>query len=260
MVPVYNRRDNNYLKVVDKTFAVIETLAQKPDGVRLSDLSRTVKQPKATTFRILYTLSRLGYVEQDRVSGIYRLSSKSRWFVKEEVRETLKRVSRPYLGKLLNKFEQTVNLGLLDRDRILYIEVLEGLRSIRMSNTANTYAPLHCTALGKAILAFLSPEAAEDIMSNLPLTRFTSKTVTSIPALRKQLHEARSRGYAVDDEETERGARCVAAVVFDSRDTPLAAISVSGPITHISPPRVKTIAYAVVKICREISSQLGYLP
>jgi len=254
------QRDNNYLKVVAKTFAVIEALGQKRDGVGLSNLSRMVKQPKATVFRILYTLSQLGYVEQNRVSGTYQLSSKAWWFWKEEVRETIKRVARPFLGRLLNQFEQTVNLGLLDRDRVLYIEVLEGLRSIRMSATANTYAPLHCTALGKVMLAFLKPEAAEEVMSKLLLSKLTSKTVTSIPALRKQLQIVRSREYAVDDQETERGARCVASIVFDSEGTPLAAISVSGPVTHVSSRRVKEIAHAVIEVCREISSQLGHLP
>lgn len=254
-----NERDNNYLKVLAKAFAVIEVLGQKRDGVRLSDLSRIVEQPKATVFRIVYTLSCLGYVEQSRVSGTYQLSGKAWWFWREEVRETIRRVARPHLGRLLNQFEQTVNLGLLDRDRVLYIEVLEGLKSIRMAATANTYAPLHCTAIGKALLASLRPEEAEEIMSKLSLSKLTSKTITSIPALRKQLQDVRSQGYAVDNEETERGARCVASVLFDSEGTPIAAISVSGPITHVSTKRVKAIAHAVGKACREISSLLGQI-
>src|SRR5215831_6894930 len=159
----------SYLKVVAKTFRVIETLSQAKSGLPLSELARHVKQPKATVFRILFTLKQLGYVEQDSSDETYKLSPQRNWQTQNELRETLKAIARPHMERILARFEQTVCLGMLDQYQILYIEILEGLRSIRMAATVNAYAPVHSTSLGKSILAFLEPPEAEAILRRKPL-------------------------------------------------------------------------------------------
>lgn len=247
----------NYLKVVGKTFRVIETLSQTQSGLPLSELARHVKQPKATVFRILFTLKQLGYVEQDPRSEIYKLSHQLRWRTGNQARETLKAIARPHLERILGRFEQTVCLGILDRDQILYIEILEGLRSIRMAATVNTYAPIYSTSLGKSILAFLEPTEAETILSSRPLAKLTGKTITSLARLRRHLALVRKNGYAVDNEETERGARCVGAPIYNAQARPFAAISVSGPISYIRGELVPEIADALKDACEKISRQMG---
>jgi DNA-binding IclR family transcriptional regulator len=254
------RANPSYLKVVAKTFRVIKTLSQVKSGLPLSALAREVQQPKTTVFRILFTLKQLGYVEQDPRSEIYKLTHLLDWSTGNPVRETLKSIARPYIERILSRFEETICLGMLDGGQILYIEILEGLRSIRMAATVNTYAPIHSTALGKSILAFLNPGEAEAILTRTPLAKLTGKTITSLPALRRHLSQVRKSGYAIDNEETERGARCVGAPIYNVHGEPFAAISVSGPISYVRGKPVLEIAHALKDICGRISRQMGCTP
>jgi IclR family acetate operon transcriptional repressor len=250
--------DRNILKVVAKTFRVIEVVAQHSDGIQLGELARKCeKAPKATVFRILHTLKALGYVQQDEASGAYRLTQELVWLGRSETRDSLIRAARPHLERLRAQFEQTVGLAVLDKDQLLYIEILEGLRSIRMNATVNTYAPLHCTSLGKAILSKLDAEEMARVLGRKPPAKFTSKTITSIALLERHLAEVRAQGYAVDDEETEEGARCVGAAIIGRLGKPVGAISVSGPVSAISLERVPAIAREVKKACKVISELLG---
>ena len=249
--------DPNILKVVAKTFRVIEVVAQHSDGVQLGELARQCgKAPKATVFRILHTLKALGYVEQDRASGAYRLTHELAWLGRSETRDILKRAARPHLERLRAQFEQTVGMAVLDHDQLLYIEILEGLRSVRMNATVNTYAPLHSTSLGKAILSKLDTEELTRVLGRKPLPKLTSKTITSLAQLERHLAEVRAQGHAVDDEETEPGARCVGAVISGRQGKPVGAISVSGPLSSITLERVPVIAREVKKTCKAISELL----
>jgi DNA-binding IclR family transcriptional regulator len=250
--------DRNILKVVAKTFRVIEVTAQHSDGIQLGELARKCeKAPKATIFRILHTLKALGYVQQDEASGAYRLTNELAWLGRSETRDTLKRAARPHLERLRSQFEQTVGLAVLDHDQLLYIEILEGLRSVRMNATVNTYAPLHSTSLGKAILSRLDADEVERILGRKPLGKLTANTITSLAHLERHLAEVRSQGHAVDDEETEEGARCVGAVICSRKGKPVGAVSVSGPLSSISLERIPVIAREVKKACRSISELLG---
>lgn len=251
------RPDPNILKVVTKTFRVIEMVAQHSDGIQLGELSRQCKAPKATVFRILHTLKALGYAEQDEASGAYRLTHELTWLGHGEARDSLKRAARPHLERLRAQFEQTVGLAVLDRHQLLYIEILEGLRSVRMNATVNTYAPLHSTSLGKAILSKLDADEVSRVLGREPLAKFTSKTITSIANLEKHLADVRVQGHALDDEETEQGARCVGAVITGRQGKPIGAISVSGSLSAISLERVPAIAREVKKACKAISDLLG---
>jgi IclR family acetate operon transcriptional repressor len=251
-------RDVNYLKVVAKTFALIERMTQIRAGMRLSDLSRMLKQPKASVFRILYTLSQLGYVRQDPGSGLYQLTEKVGWFAPDDFRETLKGAARPFMERLLSRFEQTVNLGILNHEQILNVVILEGLRSIRMTATVNTYSPVHSTALGKSILCTLAPLEVEHILKKKAPQRLTQKTITSLPGIMRALRTVRRQGFAVDDEETEVGVRCVATPILDSEGRAIAAISISGPISHIRGTRIQTMAHVLRLACKKISQKLGH--
>jgi len=247
-----------FLKVVEKVFRVLETLAQSERGIRVSDLSRLIKQPKASVYRILFTLQKLGYVRQDIDTSAYHCTAHAAWLTRDHTNETLRKIARANMEKLLARFEQTVNLAVFDRDRVFYIEILDGLRSIRMSATPMTYAPMHSTAVGKSILAFLPPAEALQILKERPLEKHTSKTVVSERMILAQLAQARERGYAIDDEETEIGARCIAAPIFNTHGRPVAAISISGPVTFMKTGVCGQIAKGLKEANRRISSQLGF--
>jgi IclR family transcriptional regulator, KDG regulon repressor len=253
--------NRSFLKVVAKTFAVVEALAETKAGAGVTELSRKLNQPKATVFRVLYTLQELGYVQKLPSTESYRLTDQLEGLAGGRIKVALKRAARPAMERLLGRFEQTVNLAILDQGhgQVQYLEMLEGLRSIRMAATVNTYAPLHATAVGKSILAFLDPVTVDQVLTRNPPVKLTPKTITSVPALLTHLRKVRDRGYAVDNEETELGARCIAAPIFDSRGVPFAAISVSGPLSHIKHSQLDQVAAVVRRECGRISEQLGYI-
>ena len=223
------RRTAPFLLVVEKAFRVLETVARAETGVRVSDLSRTLGQPKATIYRILYTLQELGYVRQDSRTRAYVSTAHAASLTHDRANETLRQLAAPHLKRLLARFEQTVNLAVFDRDRVFYFDILPGLRSIRMEATPMTYAPMHSTAVGKAIMAFLQPQEVQQILKARKLEKHTRATITAVPVLLNYIKRAREKGHAVDNQETEIGARCVAAPIFNAHGRPIAAISVWGP-------------------------------
>lgn len=233
-------------------------MSRAEDGVHVSELARTLKLPKATVFRILFTLQEIGYARKDPVSRSYLSVRGAGWVNHDESRKTLRRVARPHMEKVLSRFEQTVNLAVLDRGQVLYTEILEGLRSIRMSANVNTYAPVHATGVGKSMLAFLHPIEAEEVLKKNPLAKLTPKTITSIQAQLRAFKRIREQGYAIDNEEAEIGARCVAAPIFSSQGRSTAAISVSGPVNYMTGTVVGQIAQTLTEAARKISGQLGF--
>ena len=138
----------------------------------------------------------------------------------------------------------------------MYIEILDGLRSIRMNATVNTYAPMHSTSLGKAILSHLPAEEARIMLDQRPLVKLTPNTITTPAQLERHLAEVRSRGYAVDNEETEEGARCLGSAI-GGRHGPIAAISISGPLNWLPFERTPDVAKEIMKACRSISDSSG---
>jgi IclR family KDG regulon transcriptional repressor len=241
----------NFLRALESAFRVLEVMARSESGVHVSELARTLQLPKATVFRILFTLQEIGYARKDPVSRAYLSVRGAAWINHDEGRETLRRVARPYMEKLLN-------LAVLDRRQVLYTEILEGLRSIRMAANVNTYAPVHATGVGKSMLAFLHPLEAEEILKEKLLPKLTPKTIVSVRAQLKGFKRIREQGYAIDNEEAETGARCVAAPIFNSQGRPIAAISVSAPVSYMTQNVVGQISQTLVEATRKISSQLGF--
>jgi DNA-binding IclR family transcriptional regulator len=252
------RGTSNFLRALESAFRVLEIMARTEGGVHVSELARTLQLPKATVFRILFTLQEIGYARKEPVSRAYVSVRGAAWVNHDEDRETLRRVARPYMEKLPSRFEQTVNLAVLDRGQVLYTEILEGLRSIRMAANVNTYAPVHATGVGKSMLAFLHPMEAEETLKKRPLPKLTPKTITSVRAQLKAFKRIREQGYAVDNEEAEIGARCVAAPIFNSQGRPTAAISVSGPVSYMTGSVVGQIAQTLTEATRKVSGQLGF--
>jgi DNA-binding IclR family transcriptional regulator len=204
-------------------------------------------------------MSRLGYIKQDPQTGTYRLTDKvARLSTGESRMGALRSLARPAMEQMLTRFEQTVNLGVLQIGQIFIADMLEGLRSIRMSATVRTYQPVYCTALGKSIAAFLNRQELDEVLGRSPLRAFTDKTITSLPALVRQLSRAHDNGYAVDNEEMDKGARCVGAPIFGEDGIPFAAISVSGPISHIQGDRIREIGEELKAVTKEVSAKLGY--
>ncbi len=244
--------------VVGKVLRILEALDASPTGLQLREISQQTSVNKSTAYRFVAHLESEGYLFRD-AGGAYVVGPKlARLGAGIAYHATLRKIGRPVAVALSNDTKETVNLGVLDGNDVLYLEVIESLHSFRMASQPGMHRPLNCTALGKALLAFLSSEQREEILPMLTFERATPRTIPNLARFRKELVRVAEQGYAMDDQETDLGARCVAAPILDERGVVAAAISVSGPITRMSRDRIQAFASATKKAARTISMHLGH--
>jgi DNA-binding IclR family transcriptional regulator len=146
----------------------------------------------------------------------------------------------------------------LEAARVIYIDKIEPARSVRMITRVGASNPVHCTSVGKAILAFLPEERAAEVVRRTRFERFTHRTIATADALRTEMEKTRRRGYAVDDEEFEEGLRCIAVPLLDAQRLPVAAVSISGPSFRVTAQKLPSIANQLLQCVRGISSDMGY--
>jgi DNA-binding IclR family transcriptional regulator len=227
----------------------------------VTELSRSMKLPKSSVFEILSTLAAEGMLTKEEGTNRYRLGLKVLELA-SFARQSLEvsRVAEPLLKKLNQTLDETVQLTLLDGCEVLYIDGFESSRQLRTFFRLGDRAPVHCTALGKAILAFLPRKEIDQIIRAAGLSRFTPHTLTDKRLLVEELEQTAARGYSVDNMEHEDGVRCIGAPVRSSEGKVVAALSVSGPAQRLLPERDKAIARLVVDAADEISRRLGYKP
>lgn len=244
--------------VVGKVLRILEALDASPTGLQLREIAKQTSVNKSTAYRFVAHLQSAGYLLRDD-AGAYVVGPKlARLGAGIAYHATLRKISRPVAVALSNATKETVNLAVLDGHEVLYLDVIESSHSFRMASQPGMHRPVNCTALGKALLAFLPAEHRDEILPMLTFERATPRTITSLARLKKELIHVVQQGYAMDDQETDLGARCVAAPILDERGSVAAAISVSGPITRISRDRIRAYALATKKAARAISSQLGH--
>jgi len=244
--------------VVGKVLRILEALDAAPTGLQLREISQQTSLNKSTAYRFVAHLESEGYLFRDD-SGAYIVGPKlARLGAGIAYHATLRKISRPVLTLLSKETTETVNLAVLDGHEVLYLEVLESSHSFRMASQPGMHRPPNCTALGKVLLAFLPSEQRDEILPMLTFERATPRTIPSLARFRKELVRVVQQGYAMDDQETDMGARCVAAPVVDESGKVVAAISVSGPITRMSRDRIQAFAGATRKAARTISARLGH--
>lgn len=244
--------------VVGKVLRILEALDAAPSGLQLREISQQTSLNKSTAYRFVAHLENEGYLFRDDI-GAYIVGPKlARLGAGIAYHATLRKISRPVLAVLSKETTETVNLAVLDGHDVLYLEVLESSHSFRMASKPGMHRPLNCTALGKVLLAFLPGEQREEILPVLTFERATPRTIRNLRRFRKELARVVQQGYAMDDQETDMGARCVAAPVLDESGKVVAAISVSGPITRMRRDRIQAFALATKRAARTISTRLGY--
>ena len=242
-----------------KALAVIETLGSSPRPLTASQLSQTLKITRPTVYRILKTLARHGFVIREEDGALYRLSFKLLDLGHRILERTdLLEAARPILRKLSGYCRETTHLAVPEVGRMVYLDKLEGSGPFRTTSRLGRGVPMHCTALGKAVLAFLPPQKARTILVRHGLAKHTPRTIVAVSAFERELARVRRQGYAVDDVEFEDGVRCVAAPIFDHRGTPIAAISVSAPASRMPLTRAHEVGAIVRDGVAGISRAMGW--
>jgi len=250
---------NNYISVLEKAVRVLEAFQGKRD-VALGELATRTRLVKSSVFRILFTLERLGYVEKVN-GGRYSLSSRFGRLARDpHSGADLSGLAAPFMVRLLQRFQETMNLGVLEGGEVLYIHVLECSHPFRLAAHAGMRSPVHSTALGKCLLCDLPRREIEPLLKAHPLRLLTPRTITEPSAFYRDLEKVRAAGYALDNEEDSSGARCIAAPIVDPEGHICAAMSLSGPAIRVKPVRDKEIAKALMEACKQISTLLRHTP
>lgn len=254
-------RDKSFLAVAEKLFTTLETFTKFRDGtLSLDEITKRTALPKSTTFRLLNSLEKCGYLAQDKASGRYSLGERFFDLTNSTLPyQRLISIARPYLQSLMLTFAESVNLGVYDDGLVAHIFTIDSPKPYRVAATIGNRAHLHCTSMGKALAAYLPREVLDEIFLRHGLPQRTSKTLTSMDAVMADLKKIRKTGVSHDAQEDVEGVECFGSAIFDADGHPVAAISVSGPSVRMTPQAV-SIQKAVRETARRISFALGWVP
>lgn len=239
-----------------RALRLLSVVAKADDGLTLTETAQRASLPVSSAHRLLSTLQQERFVRFDQ--------ERTRWFVGVEAfvagsgflrSRDLVAVARPYMRHLMEESGETVSLAVEEGGQAIYLAQVECRQLMRALASPGQRAPLHSSAVGKAMIAFAGEPRKKSLMDNVRLERFTDRTIVRQSAFADAVEEARKRRYAVDDEEYAVGLRCVAAPIFNEAHEAIAAISLSGPKARITDPKLEALAglaqSAAVKITRD---------
>jgi len=241
---------------LERGFEILEYLDASPSGRAVSEVARATGLHRATAHRLLEVLCGLGYA--------YKASDRRYWIgyamhVFGHPASVVARMSyhaHPYLVKLAHEVNETVNLGFLEGIQAVVVDRVTTERSHRSDVQVGGYFDAHATSLGKALLSMRSPEAVQANYKATRLNAYTGTTITDLPGLMRQLSEIRKVGFAVNNEERSPGIRSVAVPLINPHGRAMFAISVTGPRARIDDARIPRIGARVIKVAREITTEL----
>jgi DNA-binding IclR family transcriptional regulator len=242
------------LQTLDRAFAVLDLLASSSTPMTVAEIVDALQLRKSTAHRFLMVLERHRMVERAQ-NGKFRLGLRlsdlgSRAIEQYDLRDR----ARPHLRTLVAEVAETAHLCVRER-----MHMQEPEQRIRMMSRVGASSPIHCTAVGKAILAAMPRARLEEMLPGLDGQRFTRRTMTSREALLKELERTSHRGYAVDDEEREEGVRCAGVAILNPRGEAIAALSVSGPSSRMTLHRIPQIAGKLIICAKGIERDLNYM-
>ena len=250
--------DPYQLQSLDRAVAVLDLLGESEGPLGLADVCERMDLHKSTAHRALMVLERCGLIERTPENR-FRLGLKLYELGTRAVEQIdLRARVHPWFRRLSAQVGETVHLGVLQKTSVVYLDKMEpSNRRVWLSSRIGTSNPVYCTAMGKAMLAFLPEDMLADIIGKIRFVRYSRRTLMTPEALMRSLERVRRRGYAIDDEEVEEGVRCIGAPILNETGHPMAAVSVSGPTSRITQQSVPGIAEHLMRCCREISASLG---
>ncbi|MDO6848625.1 IclR family transcriptional regulator [Priestia megaterium] len=249
----------NMVKSVSRALDIVTIVSMEREGIGVTEIAKQMDINKSSVYRILTTLAQYGYIEQDQETGRYKLGYKF-LEVSSKLLDSidLRTEAKPFLQELESETNEVIHLVVYDQGEVVYIEKLEGNQTLRMHSKVGKRAPMHCTSVGKAILAFLPLNTVTSILERKGLPAHTDHTITDEESFLRELSEVKQKGYALDLEENEYGITCIAAPIFDHLGQAVAAVSISGATMRMTNERLTYLQERMVDIGKNISKRLGY--
>jgi DNA-binding IclR family transcriptional regulator len=246
------------VQVLDRTIAVLQTVADSDSDLPAADIARQLRLHKSTVHRLLAVLESYRLIKKGP-EGAYGLGTRLIELGECAIaRLKLSEYAEPHLRNLAEQTGEGAHVTILNGTELLSIAHVEGRWNLQSLTRTGLRTQIHCTAAGKAVLAYLSEEACDDLIARLPLKRNTRRTIVKPSAMKLELMRVRDLGYAIDDEEFEEGLRCVSAPIFDHRGHVVASLSMAAPVFRLRKERVPQVARLVVAAAQGLSDDLGH--
>jgi DNA-binding IclR family transcriptional regulator len=256
--PSESAKERGGIQSIARAFAILEEVARNRDGVGLADLSKRVGLHSSTTFHLLRTMLLLGYVSQLSDSKKYRIGRRLFTLAAGALDEIeLAGVATPILEKLTLETGEYSHFAIRAGDDIVVVAKTIGTGMFQLVDRVGSVRPAHATALGKVLLAALTPAQLERYLDTIELRRFTPKTIVKRDALLRELDDVRRKGIAFDDGEFDPEVRCAAVPVRDFAGRVAGAIGISGPIWRLSLQALHEKSAKVRAAAAELSAELG---
>ncbi len=255
------RGDKSFLAVAEKIFLTLEIFTGYREGeLTLDQVTRKTGLPKSTTFRLLSSLDKCGYLNQNKESGRYSLGDRFFDLASSTLPYSrLISVVRPYLNSLVLTFAESVNLGVYDEGMIAIIFTIDSPQPHRVAATVGNRSFLHCTSMGKALASYMDRPTLHQVLLKHGLPARTRHTLTTEKALFREFEKIRKAGVSHDNQEDVEGVECYGAALLGAGGNPVACMSVSGPSIRMG-PKAESIRVAVRETARRISLALGWTP
>ena len=255
---VAEERRQGRVQSVERALTLLEALAEDDDGHRLSELAARTGLSLSTVHRLLTTLEGRRFVQFDQAHGLWQVGRQAFTIGSTFVRHrNFVAPALPFLRRLRDQTHETANLGVVDEDEVVVLTQVESREIVRAISRVGGRAPIVASGMGKAILATYPDADVAALIERRGLRKLTPNTVTRPARLRQELRTIRAQGYAVDDEESFPGLRCVAAVVHDAQAEALCAISISGLSARMSSERIAPLGRLVSETARMLTDTLG---
>lgn len=245
------------IRAVDRVCDLLDALHRSEDGLSLTALAEAVSLPKSSVLRYLSALEARSYVARNGDSGSYHLGFAFRPD-RSHYMDALRETTLPFLLRMRDRFEETMNLAMLDGAEITHVEVVESSRSVRLAARRGERSQIHSTATGKAIATMLSEGRLREILRQSGMPRYTPRTIVDPARYLKEIVLTAERGYGLDDCENQPDGRCV-GVPITGLAVP-AAVSVSAPAARLSAEEVPNVAVQLRKLCVPLAKALRGLP
>lgn len=252
--------DKSYVESIAKGMEVLSYVIHSQNAVGISRISKDLGLSMGSVQRVTNTLHRLGYLRKDKTSHGYTPGHKTLGMGLAITKDIdLKRIAHPYLEELSRAIGETVNLAIFDGTGIVYVDRIKTEQIININLHIGSRLPLHCTSMGKCILAFLPADELDEIIDKMGMNAMTPTTITDRDGLREDLETVRKRGFSLNNQELEVGLRSVAAPIRDESGTVIAAVNIAVPASRVTLDELMgAFAEKVVETTRLISESMGY--
>jgi DNA-binding IclR family transcriptional regulator len=252
-------KERGGIQSLERAFAILEQVATNRGGISLAELCKSVGLHSSTTFHLIRTMVQLNYASQDPESKKYKIGRKVFALAAGALDENeLASRAMPVLERLTDRTRESSHFAIRSGDDVIILAKISGTGMFQLVDRAGAVRPANATALGKVLLAAMTPIQIERYFEKSELQRFTPRTIVERDALRAELDQVRRDGIAFDDGEFDAEARCVAVPVYDFLGRVAGAIGISGPMWRLSLQSLHEKSKTVRKSATEFSAELGF--